>query len=375
MGAHKSIAIAAGGTAGHINPALALAEELTGRGYQVRFYGEERRLEGKLVPEHGFDFFPLTVRGFDRSRPWTLVAALVHVLREKRRLVSAFRQNPELCPNLAIGFGAYVELPLMQAAAKLAIPIALHEQNSVPGLANRLMARRASLIAISQPEVRSCFVRAHATPDVIRHTGNPVRSSVLAGTCAHGRAALGIPDSATVLLVFGGSLGARHINERLVALKDQLLSIENLYVVHSTGAADFDATRSALALTDTEATRWHLCSYIDDMGNTLAAADMVLSRSGASSIAEIAALHTPAVLVPYPYATADHQTSNARYLVDAGAALMFADTELDSKRFSDELISLLHDEARRAQMRASAASLGQEKAASTLADELEKLLD
>lgn len=367
------IAIAAGGTAGHVNPALALAEELRARGHEVRFFGEERRLEGTLVPQAGFAFFPVNVTGFDRQRPWTLVTALAHLAHEERRIVRAFRDDSALAPDIAIGFGAYVELPLMRAAKRLGIPLALHEQNSVPGLANKQTARDAALIAIAQPSVARVFERAGAAPDVITLTGNPVRSSVLAGNRSRGRAGLGVPADATVLLVFGGSLGAHHLNQRLAQLKDRLLAVEGLYVVHSTGAEDYEDTRAALALSDDEARRYHVMPYIDDMGDMLAAADLVLSRSGASSVAEIAALAVPAVLVPYPFATADHQTTNARYLVDAGAAVLVADADIDEEGFAKTLLDLVANGARRDEMRAAARGLGQDTAAQKLADALEGL--
>lgn len=153
MAANLNIAIAAGGTAGHVNPALALAEELRRRGHTVRFYGESRRLEGTLVPEAGFDFTPVHVTGFDRERPWTLITALMHLARAEGRIVRDFKRDPSLRPDVVIGFGAYIELPLVRAAAKLGIPYALHEQNSVPGLANKQSAKGAALIAIAQPSV------------------------------------------------------------------------------------------------------------------------------------------------------------------------------------------------------------------------------
>ena len=368
-----TVAIAAGGTAGHVNPALALAEELRDRGDDVRFFGETRRLEGTLVPQAGFPFTPVHVTGFDRQRPWTLVTALIHLAREEKRLVKAFRAGELPRPDVAIGFGAYLELPLVRAAHKLGVPVALHEQNSVPGLANKQSAKLASLIAIAQPSVEKIF-REHCGADTkIELTGNPVRRSVLEGDRVRGRAALGVPEDATMLLVFGGSLGAKHLNERMVALKAELLSVPNLYVVQSTGKELYDETVSALALTDVESAHWQVRPYIDAMGDTLAAADLVLSRAGASSVAEIAALHVPSVLVPYPFATADHQTTNARYLVDAGAAVMCADADIDAAAFRDELLGLLTSPDRRAAMRVAARDLGQDKAAPTLADALEAL--
>ena len=369
-----SVAIAAGGTAGHVNPALALAEELRRRGHQVRFYGETRRLEGKLVPEAGFDFVPVRVSGFDRERPWTLVTALMHLSHEEARLKRLFRTDPAQRPDVAIGFGAYVELPLVRAAAKLGIPVALHEQNSVPGLANKQSARLASLIAIAQPSVEDIFAKHGAAPHAVQMIGNPVRRSVLAGDRARGRAELGVSDDETMLLVFGGSLGAHHLNACVAALKERLLANPRLRVIHSTGAADYDDTVGLLALTDTERARWQVRPYIDNMGDMLAAADLVLSRAGASSIAEIAALSVPSVLVPYPHATADHQTTNARYLVDAGAAVMFPDADIDGAPFAEALLGLLDDPQRRDRMRDAARGLGAVHAAARLADALEGLV-
>lgn len=373
MAAKLKVAIAAGGTAGHVNPALALAEELRSRGHDVRFFGESRRLEGKLVPAAGFPFTPIHVTGFDRERPWTVISALANLARTEGRLVRDFKRDAALRPDVAVGFGAYIELPLVRAAAKLGIPYALHEQNSVPGLANKQAAKGAALIGIAQPAVRAVFEQRGASPEAIELVGNPVRASVLAGDRARGRAEFGVPEGATLLVVFGGSLGAHHLNERMVALKDELLSMEGVHVLHSTGADDFEATERALALDEAEAQRYHVRPYIDDMGDVLAAADLVLSRAGASSIAEIAALAVPAVLVPYPHATADHQTTNARYLVDAGAAEMCADAAIDEPAFADMLLGLLRDPQRRAEMRAHAEGLGQARAAERFADAVERI--
>lgn len=368
-----SVAIAAGGTAGHVNPALALAEELRARGHYVRFYGQTRRLEGTLVPQAGFDFSPIEVSGFDRRRPWTLASALVHLRHERRRLVKMFQDDPSSRPDVAIGFGAYLELPLIQAASKLGIPVALHEQNSVAGLANKRSAKLARLVALGQPSVEETFRSRCAADAKIVFTGNPVRASVLQGDRERGRAAWGIPRGATVLLVFGGSLGAKHLNERLASLKSTLLGIDNLYIVQSTGKGGYDDAVRALALTEEESRFWQVRSYIDDMGDALAAADLVLSRAGASSVAEIAALAVPSVLVPYPLATEDHQTTNSRFLVDAGAAVLWPDVDIDSDAFECDLVDLIDSPDRRASMRKAARGLAQDAAAQVLASELEAI--
>ena len=371
MGEKLSVAIAAGGTAGHINPALALAEELVARGHSVRFFGQPGRLEGKLVPESGFDLFPVNVTGFDRSRPWTGITALLAARRAQSAVGREFAKAG--APDVAVGFGAYIEVPLMRWCAANKVPYVLHEQNSVTGLANKMMAPGASCVCISVPQAREAFAGRVGAQTPIVLTGNPVRRSVVESERSRGREAFGIPDDATVLLVFGGSLGARHVNQAVCALKGDLLSREGLHVIHSTGRELFDEVTQALALTDEEARRWQVMPYVNNMGDALAACDLVVSRAGASSIAEIAALAVPSVLVPYPLATGDHQTTNATALVDAGAAVLVPDSEVESDAFRDAVLGILDDPDRRAMMRASAAGLGQDRAAATLADQVESV--
>ena len=363
------VAIAAGGTAGHINPALALAEELRDRGHHVRFFGQTAKLEGRLVPEAGFELVPVVVSGFDRARPWTLVSSLARMSRARGKIARLF--STEGAPDVAVGFGAYVEMPLLSACRKAGVPYLLHEQNSVPGMANKALAPHAEAVCISVPAAREAFERESGRAPVVVLTGNPVRRSVVTASRPAGRAAFGVGEGQTLLLVFGGSLGAAHVNEAVCRLKDELLSREGLVVVHSTGADGFEATVSALALTPDEQLRWRVMPYISNMGEALAAADLVLSRAGASSIAEIAALAVPSLLVPYPHATADHQTTNARFLTDAGAAVLVPDARLDEPVFSQELLGLLDDAARRARMREAARGLAQSSAASALADQVE----
>ena len=186
-------------------------------------------------------------------------------------------------------------------------------------------------------------------------TGNPVRRSVVEASRPAGRSAFGVPEGATMLLVFGGSLGAHHLNEAVCSLKDELLARPGLVIVHSTGADDEAFVRQTLSLTDEQAARWQVMPYISNMGEALAAADLVVSRAGASSIAEIAALAAPSILV------------------DAGAALLVPDAELDGASFSSALTGLLDEPERRAAMREAARGLGSAQAASTLADQVESV--
>lgn len=362
------VAIAAGGTAGHINPALALAEELAARGHQVEFFGQPKKLESTLVPQAGFPFNPIDVTGFDRSRPWTLISALWRMRAAQKTIGRHFGSER---PDVAVGFGAYIELPLINWCHAQGIPCVIHEQNSVPGLANKTSAAKVKTVCVSLPVAIDAF-RGKVGPDTqIVVTGNPVRQGVIRADRAQGRRDLGIPEDATMLLVFGGSLGARHLNQGVAALKSKLLSRRDLYVIHSTGKGEYDSVVQELALTQEESARWRVMPYIDRMGEALAAADLVLSRAGASSVAEIAALAVPSMLVPYPFATADHQTTNARYLVDAGAAVLLPDEKINTPEFEDDLLGLVDDPARRQAMRDAARGLAQDKAALALADQVE----
>lgn len=363
------VAIAAGGTAGHINPALALAEELAGRGHSVTFFGQKRRLEGTLVPQAGYEFVEIDVSGFDRERPWTLVTALWQMRRSKKALSKRFAQQG--APSVAVGFGAYVEMPLLEWCRKNRVPYVIHEQNSVPGLANKTCAKGASAVCVSFPGATEAFKAKIGAQTSLVMTGNPVRRSVVRASRSDGRRAFGIAEGQTMLLVFGGSLGARHLNQAVAGLKDELLQRPDLTIVHSTGKELYDEVEASLGLTKAERERWRVVPYIDNMGEALAASDCVISRAGASSIAEIAALCVPSILVPYPLATEDHQTTNARFLVDAGAARLVPDDELDSEAFRSAVLELVGDMSVRDNMRLCAQSLAQDRAASALADQVE----
>lgn len=369
MAEKLEVAIAAGGTAGHINPALALAEELTDRGHHVTFYGQRHKLEGTLVPEAGYDFFQIEVTGIDRARPWTAVSALWRMQKSKSVLNKRFVSTG--APDVAIGFGAYVEMPLLNWCKKHDVPYVIHEQNSVPGLANKTCAHGATVVCVSFPSARGAFEGSIGPKTNVVVSGNPVRRSVVAASREKGRQAFGVGENETMLLVFGGSLGARHLNEALLSMKDELLQRPDLRVFHSTGKDLFDEVTGSLTLTDEQRERWQVLPYINNMGEALAAADLVISRAGASSIAEIAALAVPSVLVPYPLATADHQTTNARYLADAGAARLIADDELDTEAFRSCVLELIDDRAVCNGMRSAARNLAQDRAASVLADQVE----
>ena len=355
------VILSGGGTAGHINPALALAEVLQARGHEVLFAGTPQGVEARLVREAGIPFTGFEASGFNRNHPTSIVKAVAKIQKSTGAAKRWFR---EIKPDVVVGFGGYVCIPVGRAAESLGVPAVVHEQNSVMGMANKYLAKRAEAVALTY-EVAGAPV---ADKSKLCVTGNPVRSSVLSSTREESRRELGIPNDALMLLVFGGSLGARHVNTAVCRLKDRLLAVDGLHVMHVTGPKELETVREALALTDEEAARWEVLGYQNRMGEAMAACDMVVSRAGATSLAEISARRIPALLVPFPFATEDHQTTNARAYVERGAAHMIADAEVESPEFERLLFDMIERPEVRDAMQTAAATFETEDAAGKLAD-------
>ncbi len=355
------IVLSGGGTAGHINPALALSEVLADRGCEVLYAGTPTGVEARLVKQAGLPFKPFEASGFNRSHPMTLPKSVLKI-QKSTKLARAWFDEVE--PDCVVGFGGYVCIPVARAAEQRGIPVVVHEQNSVMGMANKYLARKAASVCLTYAHAGEALSRK----DNIVLTGNPVRKSVFSATREEGRAAFGIPHDARMLLVTGGSLGARHLNSAIVALKDTLLAYPDLYIVHVTGPKEIDSVTEALSLTPEQEKRWKLLGYTDQMGKAMAATDVIVSRAGATSLAEISARRIPALLVPFPFATEDHQTMNARACVEAGAAYLVADADVEGAEFAGRLSELIED----AQLRES---MSKAAAAQKTADAAEKLAD
>lgn len=354
-----------GGTAGHIYPAIATADKFRALGHDVEFVGTPNGLESTLVAEAGIPFVALPAAGFNRARPWTLVTSGLETLISAVRAWVRFG-IPDTRPDVVVGFGGYVSVPVGLAATWRGIPLVLHEQNSVPGLTNRILAPRAHTVCVTYPDTAD-IVRSRAPKAAVSHTGNPVRESVLSASRTSGRVALGLSEDDVLLLVFGGSRGARHLNESMVRIAPTILADGQVTVVHATGPAEYARVTQALGAIAAPAARYRVHDYIADMGNVMAAADLVVCRAGATTIAELTALGKPAILVPYPYATDDHQTANAAAMVREGAAIAFADHSLDGHEFGDAVARLLADPQARDTMSHASKALGRADAADRLA--------
>lgn len=355
------IVLSGGGTAGHINPALALAETLQDQGHEVFYAGTPQGVEARLVKAAGLPFEAFEASGFDRAHPLTLPRALATIQKSTKRAKRWFSQ---IDPDVVVAFGGYVCIPVSRAAESLGIPLVVHEQNSVMGMANKYLARGAARVALTYEAAGE----AVADKGKIVVTGNPVRGSIFTSTREEGRELFGIPDDALMLLVFGGSLGARHLNAAVASLKERLLAIDELYIMHITGPKELESVEAALDLSADERKRYQVLGYQDHMGEAMAAADMVVSRAGATSLAEISARCIPALLVPFPYATADHQTTNAKAYVEREAAFMIADSEVESDEFATLLFELIECADLRERMSRAAATFETEDAAAKLAD-------
>jgi UDP-N-acetylglucosamine--N-acetylmuramyl-(pentapeptide) pyrophosphoryl-undecaprenol N-acetylglucosamine transferase len=342
------VLIAAGGTAGHVVPALAVADALRARGAEVEFVGGERA-EKTLVPQAGYPLRPLgAVRGLDRRNPLKAARA---ALKAAGAVRTAWKILRDVKPDAVLGAGGYVAGPVGLAAVMSRVPLVLAEADSHLGLTNRALARFARRVCLA-------FPRAGREPPRYRVTGRPVPPP--ATDRAEARARFGIGEDETLVLVFGGSLGARTINEAAI----EAYAGAEFRVLHACGERDYATLRDRVP-----GPGYDLRPYIDDFGEALLAADLVVARSG-GSVFEVAAHGRPAILVPYPYASADHQTTNARWMADAGAAVIVADAELDSARLAQETGALLADRGRLASMARASADLARPDAAQDVAAEL-----
>jgi UDP-N-acetylglucosamine--N-acetylmuramyl-(pentapeptide) pyrophosphoryl-undecaprenol N-acetylglucosamine transferase len=340
--------IAAGGTAGHVLPAIAVAEALTERGAFVTLAGSPDRAEAQLVPEAGFELDTFRVSGFPRTLSPALARALVQAGTAPSACRAILRRRR---PDVVLGGGGYVAGPMVLAAASLGIPAAVSEADAHLGLANRLALPFARRVFLAYPSVSR---DGHK----YRVVGRPIPARARAIPQGEAREIFELPQDAPVLLVAGALAGARSINE-LVA---ETFAEVGPAILHISGERDYAALRLRLRRSD-----YRLIAQTDRIGAAYSAADLVLARAG-SSVWELAAAGRPAILVPYPFATADHQTKNAEHFVRAGGAIMVR--ELDLEDVPDLVRSLLDDPPRLARMGEAMLAAAKPDAADEIAEEL-----
>ncbi|MDH7499883.1 MAG: undecaprenyldiphospho-muramoylpentapeptide beta-N-acetylglucosaminyltransferase [candidate division NC10 bacterium] len=338
------VLIAAGGTGGHIFPALAIARHLRREGgrVHVEFVGTGDRMEAEWLEGEGFPLHPLKIQGLKGKKVVQLLSSLV-------LLPQAFLRSwgilSRVRPDVTVGLGGYASGPLLLLSALRGIPTLIHEQNSLPGLTNRILAPFVKQIAYSFPGSERYFRGRRAK---LTFTGNPVRREILVGDRKEAALRFGLDPQRFTLLCFGGSRGASRINSALLEALPLLLPIrDQIQFLHASGERDFEAVLRGFA---TYPFRARVYPFIHEMASAYALADLVISRAGATTLAELAALGKPSILIPYPYAANDHQKYNAQVLASSGGARILLDHEVNGPVLARAVQEVLEDQAGREAM-------------------------
>lgn len=359
------ILISGGGTGGHIFPAIAIANAVKEERPDTRFLfvGAEGKMEMQKVPAAGYEIEGLPIRGFRRGSLWGNIGLpwrLARSLWMARRLVRTFK------PHVAVGVGGYASGPMLAAAQRAKVPTLIQEQNSHAGATNRMLARRADVICVAYPGMERYFPKAK-----IKLTGNPVRQDMvqIEGKRPAAMELFGLREGAPVVLVTGGSLGARGINRGVSAALARLQQ-SGVQLIWQTGTPYHGTAMADVRKLDYRDA--HVHEFITRMDLAYAAADLVVARAGAISVSELCLTRKPAILVPLPTAAEDHQTSNARALADRGAAVLLKDADAEAG-LGGEILRWLADPAGRGQLAAAMGGLGIDNAAGTIAKEVVRL--
>ncbi len=334
------ILFAGGGTAGHINPALAIAGYIKEKhpNAKISYIGTADKLEAKLVPAAGYDFYPIKVSGFKRSlSPSAMVHNIKAVTNAATASFIARKLLKELKPDVVVGTGGYVSGPVLKEAAALKIKTAVHEQNAFPGVTNKMLASYVDRIMLAMEQAEKHF-KVKRKFDI---TGNPVRVEVAKMGKEEAKQILGF-DNRPVLLSFGGSLGARPINEAVCELIKEYNNNSDFYHIHATGKFGYNSVMEKLSdIKLKEETQ--VREYIDNMDVCMAAADLVVCRAGAITLSELALCGKPAVLIPSPYVAENHQYHNAMTLKKVGAAEIIEEKDLTGKELIRQVSYLIQN--------------------------------
>jgi UDP-N-acetylglucosamine--N-acetylmuramyl-(pentapeptide) pyrophosphoryl-undecaprenol N-acetylglucosamine transferase len=359
------ILVSGGGTGGHIFPALSIANAMKRRypGAEILFVGALGRMEMERVPAAGYEIIGLPVAGFDRRRLWRnfkVIAKLLRSMRIAKKVLRDFR------PDIAVGVGGYASGPMLKAAQKAGIPTLLQEQNSYAGVTNKLLAKKAGSICVAYDGMERFF-----PADRIVMTGNPVRREIAEASMDQSEAkrTLGFDPEKPLLLVVGGSLGARTINESISAALPEITAA-GINVLWQTGKTYAEQCRDTAS---GYAGNVIASPFISDMATAYRAADLIVARAGAATISELQLLGAPAILVPSPNVAEDHQRKNAQALVDRDAAVMVLDSDA-RQALGKEILALMADGERRRVLGNNAAKMALRESDERIADEIDKIL-
>lgn len=361
------VIISGGGTGGHIFPAVSIANairELRAEA-DILFVGAEGRMEMQRVPDAGYRIIGLPIAGFDRKHLWKNIAVLVKIARSQWKARSIIR---EFKPDIAVGVGGYASGPLLKTASMMGIPTLLQEQNSYAGVTNKLLAKKAKKICVAYEGMEKFF-----PADKIILTGNPVRQNLLANKYTKTEALqnFGFSEGKKTILILGGSLGARTINQTLMDALETIKANPDIQFIWQTGKIYIDEVRQTVA--KSSFVNLFVTDFIKEMDKAYAAADLVISRAGAGSISEFCLLEKPVILVPSPNVAEDHQTKNALALANKDAAIYVKDAEAHDQLMPIAL-QTVKDDAKLASLRENIVKLALPDSAKIIANEVLKLI-
>ncbi len=350
------ILFAGGGTAGHINPALAIAGSIRGKhpDAHISYIGTPDKLESKLVPEAGYNFRTISVAGFQRKLSLENIGKNISAVgKALTSSITARKILKEIDPDVVIGTGGYVSGPVLREAVKLGIKTAIHEQNAYPGITTKMLAPNVDAVMLAMPEAEK-YLKLKKKPYI---TGNPIRSELLAIDRSAARKKLGLDDNTPMILSFGGSLGAARVNNAVAGLIEWYGNTDKFYHVHATGKLgykefinNFESKNIVLSK------NVDIREYISDMNICMAAADLVICRAGAITLSELLACGKPSILIPSPYVAENHQFHNAMTLKRIGAAEIIEEKDLNSDVLIKTVSHLIENKPRLAEMSKAAKS-------------------
>ena len=334
----------AGGTGGHINPAIAVAKEVKrlDPSSEILFVGTEGRMETKIVPDAGFEIETVRMNGFSRNLTFAgIIENIKTVILTVKAYIDAKKILEEFRPDVVVGFGGYVTGPVLKMAVKMGIKTAIHEQNAFPGVANKALAKEVDKVMLTSADAEQ-HMKCKNPPIV---TGLPVRREILKTDRDYARASMGLQNDDILVLSMGGSLGADAINKAVVEMLDTLKDEKNICFLHSTGKYGkwVEDKLREMNIEFGGGTNIHIREYIDNMDVCLPACDIVISRAGASSISEIQALNKPSILIPSPNVAENHQFHNAMALVKNEGAVLIEEKDLDGKYLAQKVMELKND--------------------------------
>ena len=363
------IIISGGGTGGHIFPALSIADAIKAKqpDAKILFVGADNRMEMQRVPDAGYEIVGLPIAGFDRKNLLKNIKVLWKIFKSQRMARKIIK---EFAPQAAVGVGGYASGPTLKMAASMDIPTLIQEQNSYAGVTNKILAKGARLICVAYEGMERFFPKER-----ILLTGNPVRKNLLEMRANRKEAmrAMNLDENRKCVLIVGGSLGARSINEGIIANIGKIRENSDIQFIWQTGKLYFEEMKRRAAEAG-KPENLIITDFVSDMGNALSVANLVVSRAGAGSISEFALLGKAVILVPSPNVSEDHQTKNAMALVDKDAAIYVADANVNEELI-EKAIETVNDEMKLALLETNIQKMGKPNAASEIADEVLKLAD